>query len=493
MPATRLRIFVSSVQKELADERRAIADFARKDPLLKDCFEVFLFEELPASDRRADSVYLGEVERCDVFVALLGSGYGFTDAEGISPTEREFDHASARGKQRLVFVKDANDADRDPRMRALVEKAAGQLIRRRFAGPADLQMALYASLVGELQRTGRLRFRPFDAAACPGAGIEDIADDKVRRFLSRASSERHYPLGADTPVADALAHLNLLDDGQPTHAAVLLFGREPQRFLIASELKCMHFHGTDVRKPIPSYQVYRGTVFELVDQALDFVMSKINRRVGTRVLGPEAPVEYELPREAVAEAIVNAVAHRDYTSNASVQVMLFADRLEVWNPGELPPGLTIDLLARPHASIPRNPLIADPFFLARYAEKAGSGILDMIARCREAGLPAPSFRQEGGQFIQTLGRPDLSTAPEVTPEVTPEVLQELSPAQRLVRVLEGEMTRQQLQDALGLKDDEHFRRAYLQPALDAGLIEMTIPGKPRSSKQKYRRRKIAAG
>jgi len=66
-------------------------------------------------------------------------------------------------------------------------------------------------------------------------------------------------------------------------------------------------------------------------------MSKIARTVGTRASGPQAPVDYELPREVVAEAIVNAVAHRDYTSNASVQVMLFADRLELWNPGELSP------------------------------------------------------------------------------------------------------------------------------------------------------------
>ncbi len=123
-----------------------------------------------------------------------------------------------------------------------------------------------------------------------------------------------------------------------------------------------------------------------MDQAVDFVMSKISRAVGTRALGPQAPVDYELPHEAVAEAIVNAVAHRDYTSNASVQVMLFADRLEVWNPGELPPPLTPESLRAPHASIPRNPLIADPMFLARYAEKAGSGILDMIARCKQAGL-----------------------------------------------------------------------------------------------------------
>ena len=147
-----------------------------------------------------------------------------------------------------------------------------------------------------------------------------------------------------------------------------------------------------------------------MDQAADFVMSKINRRVGTRAQGPEAPVTYELPGEAVGEAIVNAVAHRDYASNASVQVMLFSDRLEVWNPGELPPPLTVEKLRLPHASLPRNPLLADPLFLTRYIEKAGSGILDMIRLCRQAGLPEPEYRQDGGMFVQTLSRDWLTEA-----------------------------------------------------------------------------------
>jgi len=80
----------------------------------------------------------------------------------------------------------------------------------------------------------------------------------------------------------------------------------------------------------------------------------------------------------------------------------------------------------------------------------------------------------------------LDTVTTSTPEVAPEVTPEVAPEVRLLSVLAGEMTRQQLKEALGLKDDEHFRKAYLLPALDAGLIEMTIPDKPRSSKQKYR-------
>lgn len=108
--------------------------------------------------------------------------------------------------------------------------------------------------------------------------------------------------------------------------------------------------------------------------------------------------------------MVNAVAHRDYDSNASVQVMLFSDRLEVWNPGELPPSLTLDDLRGPHASIPRNPLRAEPLFLTRYIEKAGTRTLDMIARCSGAGLPEPAFTQRGGQFIVTLWRGGVRTA-----------------------------------------------------------------------------------
>ena len=397
-------VFISSVQKELAEERRAVKAFVEGDPLLRRYFTVFLFEDLPARDRRADEVYLREVDHCALYVGLFGQTYGFEDAEGISPTEREFDRATEQGKVRLIFVKGADDRGRHPKMQALIRKAGAQLIRRRFGSVPELTAALYASLVDHLERQGLLRTGPFDASACPGATLADLSEEKLRKFLRIARHERGYALEESTPLRQALTHLNLLDHGHPSHAAVLLFGVNPQKFLTTSEVKCLHFHGTEVRKPIPSHQIYKGPVFELVDQAVDFVLSKVARSVGTRSSGTRAPVVYELPRDAVAEAIVNAVAHRDYVSHASIQVMLFADRLEIWNPGELPAPLTPDLLRSAHASIPHNPLLAEPLFLARYIEKAGTGTLDMIALCREAGLPEPEFRQDGGQFVQTLWR-----------------------------------------------------------------------------------------
>src|SRR5262245_11765264 len=95
-------IFVSSVQKELKEERRALDAFVGADPLLRRFFKVFLFENLPAVDRRVDAVYLDEVDRCAIYVGLFGSEYGSQDASGVSPTEREFDRATQRGKPRLV-------------------------------------------------------------------------------------------------------------------------------------------------------------------------------------------------------------------------------------------------------------------------------------------------------------------------------------------------------------------------------------------------------
>jgi ATP-dependent DNA helicase RecG len=132
-------IFISSAQKELAEERRAVKAFVEGDPLLRRFFRVFLFEDLPAADRRADDVYLGEVDRCGVYVGLFGNDYGFEDVQGVSPTEREFDRATEKRKQRLIFVKGADDGARHPKMAALVRKAAGQLLRRRFGSTPELR------------------------------------------------------------------------------------------------------------------------------------------------------------------------------------------------------------------------------------------------------------------------------------------------------------------------------------------------------------------
>ncbi len=490
----RQRIFISSVQKEFATERQVLKAYVLGDALLRRFFDVFLFEDIPATDRRADAVYLEEVRRCDIYLALLGDQYGYEDENGISPTHREFNEATKLGKHRIVFVKGDTDADKHPKMRALIASAGAQLIRRRLTTPAELIPALYASLVDYLAVKELLRFGPFDAAVCPDATIDDLSAEKIRRFAGIARRARGFPLPEDTAPEQVLEALHLLNKGRPTHAAILLFGNAPQRFLISSEIKCAHFHGTEVRKPIPFYQVYKGTAFDLVDQAVDFVLSKINLAVGTREHATQAPVAYEMPPEVVREAIVNAVAHRDYTSNGSVQVMLFSDRLEVWNPGTLPPSLTLEKLRHPHGSVPGNPLLAEPLYLTKYIERMGTGTGDMIQRCRHAGLAEPEFTLTDG-FVITIrrkpGRAFAAVGGEVRGEVRGEVAGEVTgevtgEVRKLVSVCRDAMTRKKLQESLLLRGEENFRKLYLVPALEAGYIEMTIPDKPNSRLQKYR-------
>jgi ATP-dependent DNA helicase RecG len=504
---SRSSIFVSSVQKELEAERRALKSFVQNDRLLSQFFEVFLFEDIPASGQRSDEVYLAEVDACALYVGLFGRTYGHEDSHGISPTEREFDRATQLQKERLIFVWGADDS-RHPKMQALIRKASDHVVRRRAASIPELTASLYASLVDWLARTGVIRTLPFDAAGCPGATLADISPDKVTNFLRLARSRRGYALAEESSVHDVLVHLNLLDGDRPSHAAVLLFGYDPQRFLPTSFVKCLRFHGTEIRKPIPAYSSFRGTLFELVDQAVDFVLSRLDRAVGTRAKGNQAPETYELPPDAVSEAIVNAIVHRDYASNASVQIMLFADRLEVWNPGELLPPLNAEALRRPHPSIPRNPLIAEPMFLTRYIERAGTGTLDMIELCRAAGLPAPEFRQEQGHVIQMIrrrapvtkggastpgsesrsgsGSESRSESWRLRPEWRPEWGTESVHHRVMVSLANTPAPRAEIAKAIGHKTITGALRQALTDLMSAGFVEYTLPEKPNSRLQRYR-------
>lgn len=366
MRSTRLKIFISSVQSEFKETRQALKAFLLGDAVLhRFISEVFLFEDIPAKDRRTDQVYLEEVGRCDIYLGIFGYECGTEDKEGVSPTEHEYNHAGKHGKTRLVYVWGSDEKKRHPGMKRLIQKSSRELIRRRIDNLNALTSEVYASLVDHIDRMGALRVPPFDAASCEDVTLRQLSRRRIDWFLATAVRERGFPLKSNTTTQALLTHLNLLEKGRPTNAAVLLFGAEPQRLHRAAETKCIHCHGTEYRRPFSSQQIYPGDLFEQADQARDFVLSKINRSVGVRDKSNIAPVTYELPPDAVGEAIVNAIAHRDYYSNASVEVRLFTDRLEVWNPGRLPGTLTLEDLRTDHPSVPNNPLIAESLYLTR--------------------------------------------------------------------------------------------------------------------------------
>ena len=137
----RFKVFISSVQREFAAERQMLAEYVRKDALLGKFFDVFLFEEEPACDVEARDLYLPEVEKSDIYLGILGAQFGNTDADGVSPTEREYDLATIKGKERLVFVK---KCERDPREERFVQKVQSDVVRKSFETAEELQLAVYA-------------------------------------------------------------------------------------------------------------------------------------------------------------------------------------------------------------------------------------------------------------------------------------------------------------------------------------------------------------
>ena len=132
-----------------------------------------------------------------------------------------------------------------------------------------------------------------------------------------------------------------------------------------------------------------------------------------------------------------------------------------------------------------NPLFGDFPVESQVFEHQSAYYLALEESTRQADS-APFITFMLGMILETFKTATLDTGAGLTPDVTPHATPDATPYVRLLPLLVGEMTRQQLREAIGLRDDEHFRRTYLIPALEAGLIEMTIPEKPRSSRQKYR-------
>lgn len=495
------KVFISSVQKEFQEERMALYNHFLSDALLSSFFDPVLFEKLPANHQAPNKVYLNEVANSKVFIILLGKTYGYEDENGISPTELEYNYAKELHKTSFAFIKGSPELERHSKEQILLNKVRNQVTYKSFETVEQLIAEIDTAFVQLLKQQGLIHHINFDAAFNTQAAIEDIDAEKVNNFIGLARAKRGFPLREGIPVIKVLSHLNMYFNNQLTNSALLAFGKDPQRFTPSAIVKCAHFHGFKVEKPITDHRVIKNDVFTQVDEAIDFVLSKISVSVGLRNESNQAPVKYEIPRAVVAEAIVNAIAHREYYSNASVQVMLFADRLEISNPGSLPPELSLEKLKTDHSSYPTNPKLAEVLYQAGYIERFGTGTGEIFRLTKEAGLKEPVFNLEEG-FKVTIWRPIVPIAGQATGQATTiGVLSNVkttgqatgqatgqvsNPIHKAVLVITGEVKRNEIQEALELKHRDYFMDNYLNPAIAQGYIEQTIPDKPTSPKQKYR-------
>ena len=160
--------------------------------------------------------------------------------------------------------------------------------------------------------------------------------------------------------------------------------------------------------------------------------------------------------------------------------MLFSDRLEVSNPGRLPHPLTLEQLRDTHPSVPSNPLLARSLYLTQYIEEMGTGTLDMIRRCRDAGLPEPEFTDSSG-FKATIWRATPPEQIKVQPTSLPRDLES-----RVINLLaEGPMSKSELSTKLGHKKISGQLYKIVRDLMADQMIEYTLPEKPRSPRQKY--------
>ena len=236
----------------------------------------------------------------------------------------------------------------------------------------------------------------FEALVPDGARPEDLDWEKAESYLTRLGS---MPSGNRE---EALLRRGCMAqrDGQflPTYAGLLLFGREPQRWVRSSLILVVRYAGTTMGDTFVRDEIH-GTLPEQIRRAEAFVLD--NMRRGVRLLGLERIEETEYPVQAIREAIVNAIAHRDYRIRGDeIRVLMFGDRIEFYSPGRLPGHVTVDNLVEERFS--RNEIIVQILSDLGFIERLGYGIDRMIRQMTGAGLPVPRFEETTAGFQVTL-------------------------------------------------------------------------------------------
>jgi len=248
----------------------------------------------------------------------------------------------------------------------------------------------------------------FDSQICKEASFKNIDKNLVKWFLKKVNIERRLDIDPNLPVKEALIRLKLIKNGKLTNSAILLFCNNPQNFFIQAEVKCVRFKGTDVTGVIIDMKNIGGDLIQQIVETERFIFNNISLRAWLEDAKLERQEKWEYPPKAIRESLVNAIVHRDYRSSGKVQVRIFDDRIEFWNPGRLPDGWTVETLKRKHESKPFNPLIASAFFWIKYIEEVGTGTNKIIDWCKEWGLPEPDFEYTGTSIVVILRKSKLT-------------------------------------------------------------------------------------
>lgn len=202
-----------------------------------------------------------------------------------------------------------------------------------------------------------------------------------------------------------LENLKLIEGDYLKRAAILLFHPDPEKFVTGAYIKIGYFEN---ESDLIFQDEIHGNLFEQVEKTVDLLFTKYIKAL-ISYEGIHRVETYEYPKEAAREALLNAIAHKDYSGLTPIQIRVYKGKMMIWNEGHLPENWTVSNLLKSHSSRPYNPDIANAFFRSGYVESWGRGISKMTELCVAEGLPKPAYLVEGSDFWVTFKKDIYNT------------------------------------------------------------------------------------
>jgi ATP-dependent DNA helicase RecG len=226
--------------------------------------------------------------------------------------------------------------------------------------------------------------------------IDEIDEDTVSKFIKMATSNGRLRHIEDGSLTEKLEQLGVIRDGKLTNAAIMLFGKNPQKHFINAVIRIVRLKDETT---IIDDKTIDGNLFQQVERAQKEINNNLKVLYSIDDDSFSRKTIWNYPLVALREALMNAIVHRDYfRNNVQTQIKIFDDHINIFNVGGLPEGITIEQLENVHPSVPRNPLIVNILYRAGFIEELGSGIRRMINSLNDAGLPKPEFKEEAAGF-----------------------------------------------------------------------------------------------
>ncbi|MCH8569589.1 MAG: putative DNA binding domain-containing protein [Balneolales bacterium] len=235
-----------------------------------------------------------------------------------------------------------------------------------------------------LQKKGKR----WDGVPVPDVSTNDLKQETFDFFRKRAFRSQRIGEESLTDSNDHLIENLQLKEGKfLKRASILLFHSNPEKYISGAYIKIGFFESdSDLR-----YQdEIHGNLFVQIEKTTELLFTKYIKAL-ISYEGLNRVETYEYPKEAIREALLNAIAHKDYSGGVPIQISVYNDKLMIWNEGQLPENWTVKNLLEKHASRPYNPDIANALFRSGYIESWGRGTIKIINECKKAGIPEPVF------------------------------------------------------------------------------------------------------